>query len=131
MEVISQFLPDSSSNHYFIVNYQGAGGGGGTQIGGGIYGGVKPNLDQLIHLPGLDHDYKDDYLKGRGSGGGGADHDAPKHGGASPTSGFGSQKTDFKLQNGNAMMNGGSFSALGPSTGIKIIPSQSVQDGIP
>ncbi len=88
-----QIQPDSSSNHVYLDNYPGAGGGGGTQIVGGINGGVKPNLDQLTNLPGLDHDFKDDYFKG----GGGVEHIAPKHGGASPTSGFSSQKTGFKL----------------------------------
>ena len=32
--------------------------------GHGINGSVKPNMDQLINLPGLDNDYSDDYFKG-------------------------------------------------------------------
>jgi len=57
-----------------------------TQNGHGINGGgaVKPNMDQLINIPGIDNDYSDDYLKG----GGGNSSGVLKPGGASPSSGF-------------------------------------------
>lgn len=88
---------------------------------------MRPNIDQLAHLPGLDNDYSDDYLKG-GGGLGSTSAGAIgglKPGGMSPTGGFGSQKSTFKIQNGNAIINS-SLGAGIPTSGIKLLPSHSV-----
>lgn len=94
----SSSAPEHLSN-LFIVNFPGGGiGGSGTyNVGGGINGngGVKPNLDQLISLPGLDNDYNDDYLKGGGSNSSGGLNGMK--GSGSPVTGFAAGKTSFKL----------------------------------
>ena len=67
-----------------------------TQLGHGMNGHVKPNIDQLINLPGLDNDYSDDYLKGGGGIGTGGVL-KPGGGNTSPGSGFGSLKATSKI----------------------------------
>ena len=66
-----------------------------THAGSGINGSVKPNMDQLINLPGLNSDYSDDpfHLKG----GGGNSSGVIRPGVGSPGSGFGSQKASLKI----------------------------------
>ena len=67
-----------------------------------------------MHLPGLDNDYSDDYLKGGGGGGATSGNIGPQRaGGASPGPNFGAQKSSIKIHNGNAIINGSGSTIAG------------------